>query len=130
MPRRSSTFLEIALLALAGCTSDPHQAPADAGAEAADECPDDVPAACPSPEPSYANDVAPIFARRCAPCHFPGGIEVATHDFSKYDVIHDQKGAILGQIHACLMPPPDAGAPTPDERAALLGWIVCGAPQN
>jgi hypothetical protein len=127
VPRRSSTFLDLALaLALSACTSA--SPPPSDGAD----CPDDVPASCPTPEPSYSKDVAPLLARRCVPCHFPGGIEAPTHDFSKYDVVHTQKGSIVTQIHSCLMPPADAGAtaPTPDERAVLLGWIVCGAPQN
>jgi hypothetical protein len=123
MPRRSSTFLDLVLgLALVACTSTP-----DGGGSG---CPDDVPAACPTPAPSYANDVAPLVARRCSPCHLPGGIEAQTHDFSRYDVLFAQKGSVLGQIHACLMPPPEATPPSAAERAVLLGWIVCGAPQN
>ena len=123
MQHRSSTFLRALLaLALAACTSSSDGGPTS--------CPDDVPAACPTPAPSYANEVAPLIARRCAPCHLPGGIEAQTHDFSKYDVLHAQKGSVLSQVHACLMPPPDATPPTDTERAVLFGWIVCGAPQN
>jgi hypothetical protein len=103
----------------------------DAGADAdAGACPNDLPDECPAPAPSYDAAVAPILARRCAPCHFPGGVEVQAHDFSTYEQVHAQAGTILGQIHACLMPPADAGQPTAEERLTLEGWLVCGAPRN
>jgi hypothetical protein len=110
-----------------GLADAPDDAPADGGDAG---CPNDVPASCPPNPPSYSVDIAPILSRRCAPCHFPGGVEAQKHDFSTYPNVHAQAGAILGQIHACLMPPPDAGQPTADERAALLAWLVCGSPNN
>jgi hypothetical protein len=36
----------------------------------------------------------------------------------------------LNQVYACNMPPGSAAQPTVQEREALLGWLVCGAPQN
>jgi len=76
--------------------------------------------------------VKPIIAERCFPCHAPGGAGVGStgRDFSQYDTIHTQRSAVLNQIYSCNMPPPDAGAPTSDQRDKLLAWLVCGAPDN
>lgn len=92
-------------------------------------CPNDLPASCPQPPPSYASDVAPVFARRCTGCHSPTGVE-AERDFTSYDRIHQLRTDVLTQVYACRMPPADAAAPTPAERATLLGWLVCGAPND
>ena len=112
----------VAAVALAACTTNaPPPGPA---------CPNDLPGACPSPPPSYARDVAPVIAARCGPCHAPGGVEAAQRDFSAYATVHTQRVTILTQIHACLMPPADAGTLDAAERATLQGWLVCGAPDN
>ncbi len=109
---------------------------ADSGADASDDadsestCPQDLPTACPEPAPSYARDIVPILERRCFACHADGGIETKKHDFGSYDAVFAQRSPILNQVYACLMPPPDASALMPDERAGLLGWFVCHAPNN
>lgn len=118
-----------AALTLGACNND-GESTADAGSGGSTSCPDDLPRSCPTPPPSYAKDVAPILANRCAPCHFPGGVEVAAHDLSTYARVQAQRGSVLDQLHSCLMPPPDAGQPTAQERAAVLGWLVCGAQNN
>ncbi len=99
----------------------------DGGVEA---CPSDLPAACPSPAPSYEASVGPLVARRCWACHADGGIEATQHDLGSYDGVFRQRGAVLAQVYGCLMPPADAAALTSDERATLLGWLVCGSPRN
>lgn len=93
-------------------------------------CPADLPASCPAKVPSWANDVQPIIDRRCNPCHGGGGIAPPTFNFATYQGVSNNSGSILTQVYACRMPPPDAGAPTLAEREALLGWLVCGAPNN
>lgn len=115
--------IAVALAAAAACS------PADGGPQPT-SCPSDLPASCPMPTPSYKDDVAPIVARRCSPCHFPGGIEAATHDFSTYAGIAAQRSSVLDQVYSCRMP--QAGAPPlgAAERATLLGWLVCKAPDN
>jgi hypothetical protein len=92
-----------------------------------------VPASCPSPQPGYA-DVAPIIEARCAPCHFPGGVEAKVHLFATYAEIK-KAGVqidILTQIRGCPPKMPPAGSPplTDDERATLLGWLYCDAPYD
>lgn len=115
----------VAAAAVVACTSTP-DGPTDAGAS----CPQDLPAACPNPPPSYAAEVLGVFQRRCFVCHTDGGVAAGRRDFSTYDKIFAQRSPILNQVYACQMPPPDAGQPTPAERAALLGWLVCKAPNN
>jgi hypothetical protein len=104
----------------------------DAGAsDAAAVCPRDLPASCPSPAPSYASTVLPILESRCVPCHAAGGTGASKgHEYTSYARIFADRGSILNQVYGCRMPPPEAAAPLPPERAALLAWLVCGAPNN
>jgi uncharacterized membrane protein len=117
---------------LTACTSSDPGGANDAASEEpeAAACPNDLPAACPQPPPSYKNDVRSIIDRRCNGCHANGGVAARRNDFSTYDNVANQRSAILNQVYACYMPPPDAGQPTPDERQKLLGWLVCKAPNN
>src|SRR5437016_5335100 len=92
-------------------------------------CPNDLPSSCPSPTPSYRNEVAPIIAGRCLSCHAPGGQEAA-RPLTTYSQVFSNRGPILTQIFACRMPPAGSAAPSPQERTLLLGWLVCGAPDN
>jgi hypothetical protein len=93
-------------------------------------CPNDLPAACPDPAPSYAQTIAPLISNRCYPCHGPGGVEQAAHDFTSYQGVFDQRTMILDAVYACRMPPGDSPQLSADDRAALLGWLVCHAPNN
>jgi hypothetical protein len=118
------------LAAAAACTTKSGDGGSgDAGAEAG-ACPNDLPDTCPTPTPSYAGSVSGIITNRCNGCHADGGVGQSTEDFSTYDRIHSHRGPMLNQVYACVMPPPDAGQLTPTERAQLLGWLVCEAPNN
>ena len=119
-------------LALLACTSGPSRPPdiVDAADAAPEACPSDLPAACPAAPPSYRSDVLPTLQRRCWACHTDGGIEALKHDLGTYPSVFRQRGSILTQVYGCLMPLADASALSPDERAALLAWLVCGAPDN
>jgi hypothetical protein len=45
--------------------------------------------------------------------------------------VYPQRTSVLTQVYACWMPPGPAGeALTSAERALLLGWLVCGAPDS
>ena len=92
-------------------------------------CPNDLPAACPSPVPSYAQDVKPIISAHCLKCHAPGGQE-ASKDFTTYSNVFLQRQPILTQFYSCRMPPEGEPRPTAEERAMLIGWLVCGSPNN
>jgi hypothetical protein len=103
-------------------------------------CPNDLPSSCPTPAPSYATDIVPIIQQSCFPCHATGGIEAGHFDYSTYAGLSAAASEVLTQVNDCLMPPSapipgsgvDAGTPplTTEARLALLGWLVCGAPDN
>jgi hypothetical protein len=93
-------------------------------------CPNDLPAACPTDVPSFAGTIAPLLERRCLGCHSPGGVVATKFDFSTYQGVFSHRSAVLNQVYACHMPPADAGALVPEERAELLTWLVCHAPEN
>jgi mono/diheme cytochrome c family protein len=82
------------------------------------------------PAPSWAQEVSPIVTRTCVGCHGPGGIE-ATRPYGTWAQVSANKQGVLAQIYACRMPQPDAGVSLSEaDRAVLLHWFVCGAPNN
>jgi len=99
------------------------------GAGGAGDCPDEVPATCPVPPPTFGASVSPIFNAVCTNCHAPGQA-ASDQPLTSYAEISQRKDAIVLQIDSCRMPPAPTPPLTSDERAAILGWIVCGAPDN
>jgi uncharacterized membrane protein len=124
---RARALIALMLAAAAACTSSSGSSSSDAGPA---PCPNDLPDSCPNPPPSYMNGVAAIIDAKCNVCHANGGPGQSTEDLSTYDKIHSRRGPMLNQVYTCLMPPPDGGPLTPDERKQLLGWLVCEAPDN
>ncbi|HZS40260.1 MAG TPA: MbnH family di-heme enzyme [Polyangia bacterium] len=94
-------------------------------------CPDDLPQSCPQVVPSYQNDVAPIVQRSCAmECHSAGHV-AANRALPDYQSLFNLKDAALNNIAVCNMPPPIAMNPLGEaDRATLMNWLVCGAPNN
>jgi hypothetical protein len=91
-------------------------------------CPDLGTIECPDVAPSYKSDIQPILAVRCYPCHGPGGIEYPTVDLTSYRGV---VGNLINlQVSQCMMPPPDAGQPTLDERIKIAEWAACSYPNN
>lgn len=80
--------------------------------------------------PSYGDAIAPIVSGKCNQCHTDGGPGMGKFDFSTYSNVYADRQSMLDQIYACRMPPSDASALTDAERAALLDWFVCHAPNN
>jgi hypothetical protein len=66
---------------------------------------------------------------RCVGCHFAGSTITRT-DLSTYANVYANRGSVLTQVYGCLMPPATSRQLTADQRASLLGWLVCGAPNN
>lgn len=90
-------------------------------------CPSDLPASCPSPAPSYARQVAPLIQQRCTSCHSPGGSS-SSWPLDSYSDVYRLRGPVLDQVYSCRMPL--GGSLDPAGRQLLLGWLVCGAPDN
>lgn len=109
---------------IASCTASSGAPTVDAG------CPQDLPASCSSPPPSYDAAIAPLVERRCLGCHGPGGVAYPQRDLSSYPELFKRRGVALNQVYGCVMPPLDAGQLTTEERAELLQWFVCNAPNN
>ncbi len=47
-----------------------------------------------------------------------------------YGDVSDWASLINFDVKGCAMPPADAGPLTNADRATLLNWIACGAPNN
>ena len=118
---RAGVTIIAASLFVAGCSSVAPEASCK---------PEALPDSCPMPVPSWSGQVSEIFMTRCAPCHFPGGVEDSAEDFSTYAGVSRIAGTIEGQIASCAMPPSDAGALGAAEREAVLAWFACMAPNN
>ena len=88
-----------------------------------------LPTECQAPGPSYAVDVAPIFAARCVTCH--NGEPGEQWSLMTYDDVDDWKVLIVADLRDCSMPPPDSGYTLPaNERETINAWLVCGAQDN
>ncbi len=100
--------------------------------EPSPSCPAIDASACQQPVPSYAKDVVPVLDRTCnSTCHAPG---VGPWPLNNHQDVVDWGSIIAGDIEQCSMPPPDAsagnGVMTDSERALVLDWFACGAPDN
>jgi uncharacterized membrane protein len=79
--------------------------------------------------PSFASEIGPLISSRCAVCHTPGG-QSADRLLTSYAQIFALRSSVLNQVYACKMPKAGAAPLSASERAALLAWLVCGAPMN
>jgi hypothetical protein len=80
--------------------------------------------------PSFARDITPIFAARCKSCHALGN-DGGRWPLEKYEHIYDWRLLIRYDLVLCKMPPSNSEvALTPDERAVIIDWLNCGAPDN
>lgn len=101
----------------------------DDAAPDVDPCSVVAPDTCPTAVPSYAHDVQPILDAKCNGCHT--GAAGEPWALTNYPDVEAWALSISFDLTRCTMPPADAGADlTQAELASLLGWIVCGAPNN
>jgi uncharacterized membrane protein len=139
--------LAFAFMAACGSSSPGERETGDAGAVASSDagedgstvCVNEAPTACHDAAPSYAANVVPIVQAHCYECHADAGIDLSGSgiDLGSYEGIWHERGAVLTQLSECAMPPAmaaDGMAPpvptTAVERATILGWVACGAPDN
>jgi hypothetical protein len=113
--------LFVSLLLLAACGGG--------GGGGGTTCPNDLPRTCPNPAPSYSSQVVPVLQNYCTKCHSAGGIEAAI-PLTDYQHVFQYRQVILDQVYHCVMPVPPNPVPNSADRAVLLGWLVCGAPNN
>jgi len=105
-------------------------ASAEAGLSKSGGCSVDPVTKCPTPKPSYKNDVTPILKAKCLNCH-SGTDANGPWPLTSLQEIVDWRAQFIQDVETCKMPPVDAGAPlSTEESATLLGWLVCGAPNN
>jgi len=113
-------------LLVAGCSSPTDAPSTDASIST---CPNDLPPACPSIVPSYQDDVAFILEAHCNSCHGVDGV-AQDRPLTDYANVYRQRSAVLNQTFNCHMPPEPERALTMEQRAKLLAWLVCKAPNN
>lgn len=93
------------------------------------ECNAEVPDACPSPSPKYATDVVPILEAKCNTCH--DGRDGGPWPLTNHADVEHWITQVTSVLLDCTMPPPTGTEKlTSDERATLLNWLKCGAPNN
>jgi hypothetical protein len=131
MVRDFVVLLAIGALTACSGSSTLEGDPFDASSESAlGACPGPASDMCSLPGPSYMNDIVPILEQRCNNCHV-AGVDGGPWPLGGYAEVRDWRSAILRDLRECTMPPADAGLPFPEqERAALMAWLICDAPDN
>jgi hypothetical protein len=108
--------LLVVTIAAGACAGRPPHgaAPAAAAATPAAEA---VAASAPAAADPFRAEVAPVLARRCAPCHNPGGRMYATMPFDEPATVTAHPEGILKRIK------------DPAEHAAIASWLERNAPR-
>jgi uncharacterized membrane protein len=84
---------------------------------------------CNGATPSYATEIAPLVETHCLDCHFAGNHNSSVV-LETQSELNRQRGLVETQVYRCQMPPSDGVALSTGDRARLLEWLVCGAPDN
>ena len=69
----------------------------------------------------WEQEVRPVFARRCTPCHLPGG--TASLNLTRYQFWVDETSAIRRAVVEMQRMPPPPATLTAEERAAIVRWL-------
>ncbi|MDO9016476.1 MAG: hypothetical protein Q8S73_17080 [Deltaproteobacteria bacterium] len=69
----------------------------------------------------WEQEVRPVFARRCTPCHLPGG--TANINLSRYQFWVDETAGIRRAVVDMRRMPPPPAMLTDEERAAIVRWL-------
>jgi uncharacterized membrane protein len=126
MKMREVHCLAAALLFFCGCGSGTDQSPGSTGT-----CPSDLPgnADCSNAVSSYSSRIASIICSRCLTCHFTGNT-ISGVSLADQASVHDHRSVVLTQVYHCAMPPAGVEGLASEDRAVLLQYLVCGAPNN
>ena len=98
------------------------------GQSAPESCPAPPQAGCPETALSYDTGIGTLIHERCFPCHDTNGVE-ARGLLTDYTHVYGERTSIASQLLICAMPPAGAPALSIDERAQILNWLACNAPQ-
>ena len=104
--------LLVATIAAGACAGRPPQAAAPAAT-----APPAVQASATPAADAFRTEVAPILARRCEPCHNPGGRMYAAMPFDQPATVTAHPEGILKRIK------------DPAEHAAIASWLSRNAPR-
>ena len=69
----------------------------------------------------WEQEVRPVFARRCTPCHLPGG--TASLNLTRYQFWVEETPAIRRAVVVMQRMPPPPAALTAEERSAIVRWL-------
>lgn len=116
----------VTLVSLASCGNA-----GDHPADTAQVCPGGLPSSanCSTEAPSYSAKIAPIVSERCLTCHFAGNTISGTA-LADQASLYNYRSIVLTQVYQCRMPPTGVDNLTTPERALLLQYLVCNAPDN
>jgi hypothetical protein len=129
LPVRALPCIAVAFFAGCGAYYPPAVTPAVQDGGNTQTCPRDLPASCPADAPGYDGGVSIVVQDNCLMCHSPGGVSQDI-PLGTYAQLYGRRTDVLGQVYNCLMPQaPKPPLPAAD-RKALLGWLVCGAPND
>ncbi len=91
-----------------------------------------------APDPTFANDIAPLIYSKCAVCHRPG--QVAGIPLLTFDDVHNRLAEIDHAVSSGSMPPwkpvPEYGeflysrSLTAEQKSLIHRWIAAGAPEG
>jgi uncharacterized membrane protein len=105
------------------------------GASCSVPAPPDAGPACDAIAPDFCDkptlrfvDVQPLFEIYCVTCHY--GQAGGPWPLKSHMDIADWTDVVRDDLVDCSMPPADAGTSmTREERALILDWLRCGAPE-
>ena len=112
------------VLALAWCASgSPSPVPASQSSTAG---------GCTQPVPSYSEDIVPVLDRDCNnTCHAArAGRGAGPSPLTDWADVVAWSDAIAVNLRTGAMPPSDAGTLANGDKALVLDWLSCGAPDN
>lgn len=121
-------FLAAGLRLLSGCGQD-NSSPDEAAAGAGGSCPSDLPSStdCSSAAPSYSQSVAALIETKCLACHSQGNT-ISSIELFDHASVYKNRRLALTQVYQCKMP--QVGTLSAEQRATLLKYFVCDAPEN
>jgi hypothetical protein len=109
-----SSFLILAMLSCGTACASRDASPPRAATEASTPAPPAVPQAPPTTVAAvdaFQTEVHPILARRCTPCHVPGGKMYERMPFDDADTVREHRDGILRRLDG-------------EDKATVERWLL------